>query len=340
MNGLNELRALSIISILFGGFVTPAFALLEECPEVTSASPKKIAIFTDGTGNTKGDQTNVRRLYEMVANQPGRNDIVTYYDRGVGNFGAKVFGGAVGIGLSRNVRQAYRCLADHYLPGDQVYLFGFSRGAYTARVLSGLVRVMGVVGFSEGLSKSEKKNLVEKIYNIYKDNKKEKFAMKRDKFQSAHTTHNVPIEVVGVWDTVSALGLTVAEDKLHEACVDSRTLAFFGRWFGSEEQECLLERTSERLYKEYHQVGPEGVKKILHAVSIDEKRHAFEIKLYDKADLIPGQILKQIWFAGVHSDVGGGYKDSDGLPSLALNWMIQNLREDGLLLGDVTVQGW
>jgi len=151
-----KFHILGVLGLVFLLASHSAFALLEECPETdpNAPSPKKIAIFTDGTANTKDDQTNVYRLYELTTQQarttPG---VVTYYDRGVGNFGTKLSGGAVGLGLSRNVRQAYRCLADHYRPGDQIYLFGFSRGAYTARVLGGLIHFMGVLEFPAGISK-------------------------------------------------------------------------------------------------------------------------------------------------------------------------------------------
>lgn len=321
------------------GFSTPGLALLEECPKTTTVSPKKIAIFTDGTGNTKGDQTNVRRLYELVANQPGRKDLIAYYDRGVGNFGTLVTGGAVGLGFSRNVRQAYRCLAEHYRPGDQIYLFGFSRGAYTARVLGGLIRLMGVVQFPEGMPRFEQQALVEKIYDIYQKNQHPEFEAERQAFESHQRIEHPRIDVVGVWDTVAALGLTVAEEKLDEACVNNRILSWFARLLKLDESECMLGQARETLYQEYHQTGPEGIKKILHAVSIDEQRRAFEIRLYNYSDLTDGQILKQVWFAGVHSDVGGGYDDSDDLATISLNWMMQNLQGDGLLPAGVRLKG-
>jgi uncharacterized protein (DUF2235 family) len=328
-----------LIGLCVGGLLSgQVHALTEECPELTDVSPKKIAIFTDGTGNTKSDQTNVRRLYEKLVAQ-GRGDIVAYYDKGVGNLGTKIIGGALGVGLSRNVRQAYRCLAEHYLPGDQIYLFGFSRGAYTARVLGGVIHQMGVMRFPEGLSKSDQRVLVAELYDIYQHNGDADFDEQRERFQSVHPTQSVTIDVMAVWDTVAALGLTPARDRLHEQCLESGFLSWLGQFFGKDEDACLLERASTRLYQDYHQVGPQGIRKILHAVSIDERRNAFNIELYDEADLTSEQSLKQVWFAGVHSDIGGGYEDSDALSNITLNWMMQNLREDNLLSVDSAVQG-
>lgn len=332
------LIALSLVFLLVSD---SAFALLEECPESNpnAPSPKKIAIFTDGTGNTKDDQTNVYRLYEMTTRQasniPG---IITYYDRGVGNLGTTVSGGAVGLGLSRNVRQAYRCLADHYQPGDQIYLFGFSRGAYTARVLGGLIHLMGVLDFPAGLSKKDQRQMVEDLYDIYKKNGDEKFEQLRQQFQVDHKVHHPEIEVMGLWDTVAALGLSPMREKLHETCVRSGVLGWFESLFDKDEEECLLEAASTRLYQDYHRTGLEGIRKIYHAVSIDERRNAFKIELYDETEIQSGQVLKQVWFSGVHSDVGGGYEDSDALAGITLNWMIGNLRDEGLLPAGVQVE--
>lgn len=336
-----KFHILGVLGLVFLLASHSAFALLEECPETdpNAPSPKKIAIFTDGTANTKDDQTNVYRLYELTTQQarttPG---VVTYYDRGVGNFGTKLSGGAVGLGLSRNVRQAYRCLADHYRPGDQIYLFGFSRGAYTARVLGGLIHFMGVLEFPAGISKKDQMDMVEDLYDIYKQNGDEKFEQLRQGFQADHRTHDTEIAVIGVWDTVAALGLSPVREKLHESCLRSGIFGWFESLLGKDEDECLLEIASTRLYQDFHRTGPEGIRKIYHAVSIDEQRNAFKIELYDDAAIQPDQVLKQVWFAGVHSDVGGGYEDSNTLAGITLNWMIGNLQDEGLLPSGVQVE--
>ncbi len=332
-------KYLKRVGLIFGCLVSAqAQALIEECPDSTTISPKKIAIFTDGTGNTKSDQTNVRQLYDMVVAQ-NRNNIIAYYDRGVGNFGSTLIGGAIGLGFSRNVRQAYHCLAKHYRFGDQIYIFGFSRGAYTARVLGGLINLMGLIHFPEESSLLKQRIQVYRLYDIYKNNGDADFIEQRQHFQSKHLLQPVTIDVMGVWDTVAALGLSSAQDRLHQRCLKSGFLAWLAALFGKDEDSCLLERAATKLYQTYHQVGPEGIRKILHAVSIDERRNAFKIELYDQADLTPKQTLKQVWFAGVHSDVGGGYADSHTLPNVTLNWMIQNLRDDNLLPADTAIQG-
>ena len=335
----NNWKHLQYLGLLVGCLLSAqTHAFLEKCPDTTDSSPKKIAIFTDGTANNKNDHTNVRRLYELVVAQD-RDDIVAYYDRGVGNTGAKLIGGAAGVGLSLNVRQAYHCLAKHYRPGDQIYLFGFSRGAYTARVLGGLVHLLGILRFPENSSTLEQRVLVKALYDIYQDNAKTDFNQQKLSFQTKHHLQTVTIDVMGIWDTVAALGLAPIQDKLHQHCLDSGFLAWIGTFFGQDEDTCLLKKASTKLYQSYHRVGPEGIRKILHAVSIDERRHAFKVELYDEAEIKPDQTLKQVWFAGVHSDVGGGYADSDALSNITLNWMIQNLNEDTLLPPGTSIHG-
>ena len=290
---------------------------LSQKPEFISYStkkPKNILIFNDGTGNDRDTRTNIRRLFEIIANQD-RPDIYAYYDKGVGaSLLQKITGNALGVGFSRNVREAYAFISANYRPGDKIYLFGFSRGAFTSRALSGMIKFCGLMRFPsppknltpEELEKLDEQNHqnVAALYNIYKRNRKSSFKNELETFKQKHETIDADIEMIGVWDTVEALGMptlsNVPEDHEHK----------FYRF-------------------ELH----DNIKKAYHVLSIDDLRKYFWPMLWKKknGELKKGQILEQVWFAGVHSDVGGGYEDSRELAGLSLNWMLRKLEQEGLI---------
>ncbi len=289
--------------------------------------PKKIAIFTDGTNNDRDTRTNVRRLFEIVSNQD-REDIAAYYDPGVGTDLHKITGNMFGVGLSENVKQAYSyLLKTHKSNKDEIYLFGFSRGAYTARVLSGLIYTSGLIDLeSDSLYDLERINetgeiikirefnelkLSTAIYDLYKIYKysenDEIFNKKLKAFKMKFPTKPVDINVIGVWDTVDATGRQTRS------------------------------RNCRKHQNHHYKVGlHENIKYIYHAVSVDETRQVFWPVLYrstcSKKNPVPdGLLLKEVWFPGVHSDIGGGYRDSKALPGLTLNWMLHNLEKHNLI---------
>ena len=218
---------------------------------------------------------------------------ITYYLKGVGTNGwyDQKLGGLHGVGLSSNIREVYTFLVEHYEDGDKVFLFGFSRGAYTARSLAGLIFKCGIMHPSSNITSD-----VEHLYDAYKDRNSEKMA--------AHKAQNkkCPIHMLGVWDTVGALGIPVSFLKN----IGDKVFAFHDTKLNSEVQFAC------------------------HAIAIDERRSSFEPTLW-KITPENKDRIKQVWFAGVHADVGGGYKERH-LSDIALRWMLEQAQERGLLV--------
>lgn len=253
---------------------------------------KNIVICLDGTWNDKDDLdavSNVALLQEMSLNDGARQ--ISKYVKGVGTSGwyDKKLGGFHGVGLSENIREAYCYLSHNYEENDKVFIFGFSRGAYTARSLAGLLYRCGLLP----LSRSSE---IEQLYDAYKDKDHGKMAA----YKSSNS--KCPIEMLGVWDTVGALGIPVS----------------------------FLKDISEDLFS-FHdtKLSPE-VNFACHALAADEKRASFEPSLWQETPATRHQI-KQLWFAGVHSDVGGGYNERHH-SDVALKWMVDCAKGCGLLL--------
>jgi uncharacterized protein (DUF2235 family) len=265
--------------------------------------PKNIVICCDGTGNEFGDHnSNVVKLYSALIIDGQRQ--VGYYHPGVGTMGAPtahnkiskawsiVMGLAFGAGLLANIGDAYRYLMNAYEDGDQVFLFGFSRGAYTVRGLAGVLHMFGLLfPGNEGL--------IPYIIRLYAK-KTRKAAGMTHTFDvatdfKATFCRDCRLHFVGVWDTVSSVGWIW----------DPLKLPYTGRNPAME-------------------IGR-------HAVSVDERRCYFRNNLW--GDPFPGQDIKQVWFAGVHSDVGGSYAEMEsGLSKITLQWMLCEAKPAGLLV--------
>ena len=276
---------------------------------------KKIILLSDGTGNgaAKRNKTNVWRLYRAL--DLHRKDQIAKYDDGVGSqqfLLFKLLGGAFGIGLKRNVVELYKFLCRNYeacdaegMP-DQIYLFGFSRGAFTVRVLAGLIETCGLF-----TAYDSERDLHEKAcynYSVYRSkfNKRQLFVLfapKRAR-EDAHTDLESPkIEFVGVWDTVDAYGLPV------------------------DELAVLWDRLLYPMRFRDRRLSDE-VAKACHAISIDDERHTFHPVLWSEREEKDRDRIEQVWFAGVHSDVGGGYP-RDELSLVSLDWMISKVESSG-----------
>jgi uncharacterized protein (DUF2235 family) len=273
--------------------------------------PKNIVILCDGTGNEFGDRnSNVVKLRQALKNDPPRQ--VIYYHPGVGTKGAtnalttagkvwtKIRGLAFGYGLSENIADAYRFLMQTFEAGDQVYLFGFSRGAYTARALCGMLRMFGLLApGNEGL--------IPYALRLFKRNdnsllarltaRPSKFAI-AEAFRKAFCSDCAP-HFLGLWDTVSSVGWIL--DPIG------------------------LKPGSLPYTKDLKQVG-----KVRHAVSIDERRAFFRQNLVEQG---ADRDVKEVWFAGVHSDIGGSYPEAEsGLSKISLCWMVREAEAAGLLV--------
>ena len=272
---------------------------------------RNLIICTDGTWNTP-DQTdrgrvvpsNVVKICRATAGLTSSNvEQIVYYDTGVGTggFADRITGGMFGTGFSDNVIQAYRALGNAFRPDDKIFLFGFSRGAYTARSLAGLIGLCGIP-----LAGSDD-TAIDRAYQIYKSrpgSRRDADAVEHMKSDSHKSDNGEPINkihFIGVWDTVGALG--VPHDRLN----------FIGR-----------------NKHEFHDptLGAH-IANAFHAMALEEKRKPFAPTLWVQKNANELQNVEQMWFTGVHSNVGGGYVDS-GLSDRALLWMCLKARDAGM----------
>ena len=278
---------------------------------------KKIVLLSDGTGNSaaKLHKTNVWRLYSALDLR--RDDQVAMYDDGVGSqkfLLFKMLGGAFGWGLKRNVIELYkflcRCCAACEANGEcyKIYLFGFSRGAFTVRVLAGLIDRCGLCTDFE--SEKDLDATARAHFSIYREKYRgcqlaRLFPRIRNralirKLRSRLDTAVQPcIAFMGVWDTVDAYGLPV-----DELAVLWDRFIFPVRFRDRRLSDIVL--------------------KACHAISIDDERHTFHPLLWDETKKSDSERIEQVWFPGVHRDVGGGYPNHD-LSLLSLDWMISKV---------------
>ncbi len=262
---------------------------------------KNIIIFSDGTGQKGGvgSNTNVYKLFNMIEDRTDRQ--IAYYDPGLGTDWRKVTGSVVGRGFSKNILECYQFLFENFEAEDQIFLFGFSRGAATVRSLSAFIHLFGILPKSRS-------DLIEKAFDIYKIRNHEIREEKASSFIKKHHTMWCKVKFLGVWDTVAALGLPV---KPLSVMLDS---LFPHKFHSFKLSECV----------EYAR----------QALSIDEERKAFLPVIWDTIDNDqPKDKMKQVWFCGVHTDVGGGY-DEDELSNISLKWMIREAVDKGLLIYD------
>jgi uncharacterized protein (DUF2235 family) len=293
---------------------------------------KNVVVFCDGTGNdrtTDEFDTNVAMFYaRALHSKQGEPQLqVTYYDAGVGTEWGDLIGKATGTGISKNIQQAYDFLVRNYEPGDRIFVFGFSRGAYTVRSLAGLVGLCGVAktvqttgGKQVDLRADEKARaaIVAKAYGVYKTGQgeegREERLKKAEDFRRDHAypEHNEKdhpekraVYFIGVWDTVRSLGVPLGFMDIE--------LTLWPHRFHDHD-------LSEHVAYAYH------------ALSIDDERQPFHPTIWNeptKAQRIAketgkpaAQVFEQVWFPGVHCDVGGGYKER-GLANITLRWMMQ-----------------
>jgi hypothetical protein len=311
---------------------------------------KCIVLLLDGTWNDSeagSADTNIVRLRELIVasldqdNSPSpQDDIVAkrrtfdgrpvelYYDRGVGTGGFldKYLGGALGAGLERGVRRAYRFLANTYDTDDEVYIFGFSRGAYTARSLAGFIASAGLLRRRANDAINESR-----AWDYYRTSPKDRLQPVASHLRGlSHEVSSPLITCLGVFDTVGARGIPI-------------------RWFWRENRD---------LY-EFHDVELSTISRInLHALALDEHRDSFQAAIWRKPKFVDiSSVTEQVWFVGAHADIGGGYISSHDrfidvpgreqvarrcLDDISLDWMIKRvkkhnpnfpLRDSALLLG-------
>ncbi|MBF0441414.1 MAG: DUF2235 domain-containing protein [Oligoflexales bacterium] len=271
---------------------------------------KRLVICADGTWNkpnmTSGGKfcpTNVVKTAAAVLPQDNSGMAqVVYYHEGVGSSGGlwdRISGGAIGAGLSQNIKEIYLFLCTNYSPGDEIFLFGFSRGAYTVRSLAGMINNCGML-------KRENMSWYEEAYRLYRNRDPDTrpssdFARI---FRHDYSWQDCRIRFVGVWDTVGSLGIPIP---------------MFQFW--------------NKEHFQFHDVElGSHIERAYQALAIDERRKPFLPAVWSKQkDAGENQVLEQAWFAGVHCNVGGGLEGC-GLSDCALHWLWDRAQSAGLAL--------
>ena len=255
---------------------------------------KRIAFFSDGTWDGASNNTNVYKLYKGAQVSA---DQIPFYDDGVGTDGTpidKLSGGLWGDGLGKKIRDGYSKISQVYQEGDRLFLFGFSRGAYTARSLAGMIAVCGLPtkDFNDGV--------VETAFQAYRSPAERPALLKQ--LNESCDLFDAKITMIGVWDTVGSLGIPAIIGK-----VDPIRYGFLDTGLHPD------------------------VLNAYHAMAIDERRCEFPATLWTSQ--APGQTVEQVWFTGVHCDIGGSYPgDPDGtaLSDITLAWMLNKAAALGM----------
>jgi uncharacterized protein (DUF2235 family) len=295
---------------------------------------RNLVVLSDGTGNGAGAfwKTNVWRLYqaldlaEFPKGESGENLTrqIAWYDDGVGTSSFRplaLLGGAVGWGLKRNVLDLYTFLCRNYRPGDRIYAFGFSRGAFTVRIVVDMVATKGLLS---GLGRDELARAVRDAYREYRECFDQtgrhidllrwmrdqcirlwRWARQQRSYdqikKEGHQTQVDSIACVGVWDTVAAYGLPLQELTR-----------------GIDYWVWPLSMPNYALNKK--------LQRACHALALDDERDTFHPLIWDETEEADPIRIQQVWFAGMHSDVGGGYPD-DALAHVPLRWMMEQATE-------------
>lgn len=289
-------------------------------PVINTTMKKRIALFFDGTSNVPKDKTNVFRLYEKVSSAKTGNDglpQVAIYMQGVGTRPSDFFtGAAFGRGVSRDVRDSYATLRKYYREGDEIFLFGFSRGAFTARSLAGFIAQYGIVPEDSTITLGQlygdyrKIEQSRPIYRLKELPAEELSSFENDLIKESTVAR---VRFTGVWDTVSSVGMPWGDSP----------------W--SRNKNKYFETDPRLIYDECYQ-----------ALAIDERRPDFRPILWKS--FLPGEQpvdnptwkaptkFEQRWFVGVHSNVGGGYKNPSGLYKVPLHWMEGKAAAAGLAI--------
>ncbi len=274
---------------------------------------RHLVVCTDGTWNTPDRRdrgrivpSNVVKVARAVAGfNTSAIEQKVYYDAGVGtgDWWDRIKGGAFGFGLSQNVKQAYVALGEIFARGDKIFLFGFSRGAYTARSLAGLIGLCGIPDSQKG----NVTRIAEEAFRIYRLSLRslDRANQAEQHIETYSHTKNGrvlnKIHFIGVWDTVGALGIPLG-----------------------------LFRAYNRYRFQFHDTDLGGhIERAYHALAIDERRRPFKPTLWLAANAPTKQVVEQFWFPGVHTNIGGGYIDH-GLSDRAFLWMCIKARDAGL----------
>ena len=260
---------------------------------------KNIVVFSDGTGQEggQGANTNIYKLFNIIEDRTSQQ--ISFYDPGLGTGWRKLSGNVSGAGISKNILECYTFIFENFEAGDQIYLFGFSRGAATVRSLTSFIHYFGIIPKS-------RPELIKQAYKIYKSKNESERKSKAEEFVLRHHTMWTRIKFLGCYDTVAALGLPIKPLSVLMNKIPGMQHKF---------QNFKLNETVENAYQ---------------ALAIDDERKTFHPILWD-AEALPYQSIKQVWFCGMHTDVGGGYDERE-LSVIPFTWMKDMAVNHGLLI--------
>ncbi|MBE7384039.1 MAG: DUF2235 domain-containing protein [Leptolyngbya sp. SIO1E4] len=264
---------------------------------------KRLIVCCDGTWQKLDSPypTNVVKLAQAIKplDKAGIQQVV-YYSAGVGTGGGldTLLGGGLGKGIDKNIEDAYLFLCLNYVPGDEIYLFGFSRGAYTVRSLAGLI-------YNAGLLARSHIRKAPAAYTLYRSRGNGPHEPTAVEFRQKYGEH-VPITLLGCWDTVGSLGIPDVNPWIK---LDSRI---------------------NQKYRFHDTQLNRMIQHALHAVAIDETRKVFDVTPMQPSRHAENQVVRQVWFPGDHGSVGGGMGDLRGLSDAALQWVIESIANLGL----------
>lgn len=274
-----------------------------QTPHVEQRAPQTHVVILDGTMSSleNGAETNAGRTYKLLSDADPR--VSLYYEAGLQWRGLRSAPDVMmGRGINRQIRRAYGFLASRYRPGDKIFLIGYSRGAYAVRSLAGVIDQVGLLTRDHASERN-----IRDVYRMYRSGEKSPV---QDAFIAAHCHTATPIEMVGVWDTVKALGLR---------------LPIVSRW--SDDKHAFHNHTLGR-----------SVRHGFQALARDETRVAYAPVLWDCPSDWQDRV-EQVWFAGTHGDVGGqlnGFEAARPLANIPLVWMLERMESCGLALPE----GW
>jgi uncharacterized protein (DUF2235 family) len=256
---------------------------------------RNIVVFSDGTGQEggTGQNSNVYKTFNLILDRSP--DQISFYDKGLGTGFRKITGNVLGRGFSKNVRQCYEFIFENYQQDDKIFLFGFSRGAATVRSLTGFIHLFGILPRSRA-------KLIDEAWKIYKISNSTKREQAAEEFLKVNHTMWATVNFLGVWDTVAALG--VPRTRIDHVL----------NWIAPHG---------------FHDFKlSDSVANACHALAIDDVRKNFHPVLFEPVSDSKGE-LKQVWFMGMHTDVGGGYQEKE-LSDIVLEWMIGHAVKHGL----------
>jgi len=268
---------------------------------------KRLIVCCDGTWNSlqMAYPTNVVKISQACKDVAADGTPqVLFYNEGIGTEGGlnTFLGGAFGWGIDKDIQDAYRFLCLNYHTdehgGDEVYLFGFSRGAYTVRSLAGMIYCSGLLPRHEVQRTSE-------AYDLYRDRQIAPGDPNAIAFRAQYGSKQIPITLIGCWDTVGALGIPQLISGLPINDIANKKYQF---------HDVKLNRQ---------------IQHALHAIAIDERRRPFNVNHMELSEGASTNI-REAWFPGTHGCVGGGTKDLRGLSDVALKWMVEQIPALGL----------